>query len=530
MNVVGYCRFSSEGQRDGYSIEAQQRAIREFCERENYNLIKFYIDEARSGTNDNRESFQQMIFDASSKQFKAVIVHKFDRFARNKYDSVFYKKKLRDLNIKLISILEPLDDSPESVILESLYEGMSDYYSKNLGREVLKGKKEAALKCQHNGGIPPFGFTVDKNMHYIIVPEEAEIIRKVFSMAELGYSHAAIARSINNLGYKNRNGNRFGPEYITRILTNELYKGTFVYGKKSRRESAEIIKVDNAIEAIVSSIQWDKVNQLYANSNAIAKEKRARSRNSGIDYLLTGYAYCGHCEAPLTGFCSHKNYKTVNGVEKTYSAFFYRCARKAKRDSVLTGIKPGCKFHNIRKDELEAFIFKAIESIIFNDANLKIITEKIKERIVEKLNKKNDINKYKNEIDKVNKQMDKLLDLYLDSAIEKDDYIKRKNELMNQLNFYEEQIKTLPKIDLNLLNFDFIKSSISNFCNSWKADTDEYKKMTLSTFVDSIIIDNSKIVIYFKFPINISDSDKKSEFYYENHFLRKKTTVSTCEV
>lgn len=66
---------------------------------------------------------------------------------------------------------------------------MSEYYSRNLSREVLKGKKEAALKCQHNGGIPPYGYTVDKEMHYVIIPEEAKIIQMVFEKAKLGFSH-----------------------------------------------------------------------------------------------------------------------------------------------------------------------------------------------------------------------------------------------------------------------------------------------------------------------------------------------------
>ena len=134
MNVVAYCRYSSENQRDGYSIEAQKKAISDYCNRMNYTILRFYIDEAKTGMNDNREEFQAMIADSSSKEFSAVIVHKLDRFSRDRYNSVFYRKKLKDNGVKLLSVLENIDDdNPEDLILLSVLEGMADYYSK-IGR------------------------------------------------------------------------------------------------------------------------------------------------------------------------------------------------------------------------------------------------------------------------------------------------------------------------------------------------------------------------------------------------------------
>ena len=149
--VVAYARFSSDNQREE-SIDAQLRAIRSYCDQKDYILLDTYVDEARSATTDDRPSFQRMVRDAAAGNFSAVIVHKLDRFSRNRYDSAIYKKQLRDHGVRVESVLEHLDDSPESVILESLLEGMSEYYSKNLAREVRKGQNENALKCRHNGG------------------------------------------------------------------------------------------------------------------------------------------------------------------------------------------------------------------------------------------------------------------------------------------------------------------------------------------------------------------------------------------
>ena len=152
--AVAYGRYSTDMQREE-SIDAQFRAIRDYCQRNGIELINTYADEGISGTTDNRPQFQQMIKDAELGAFDYVIVHKLDRFSRSKYDSAIYKRKLKLLNVQLLSVLENLDGSPESLILESVLEGMSEYYSRNLSREVKKGMRDNALKCKFNGGTPP---------------------------------------------------------------------------------------------------------------------------------------------------------------------------------------------------------------------------------------------------------------------------------------------------------------------------------------------------------------------------------------
>ena len=124
MLVVGYCRFSSEGQRDGYSIEAQQKAINEYCKAEGHTVLRFYVDEAQTGTEDDRESFLTMIDAAKHKEFEAIIVHKLDRFARNRYDSAVYGRMLEKAEVRLISVLEPIasEDTPEAGLFRGVVE------------------------------------------------------------------------------------------------------------------------------------------------------------------------------------------------------------------------------------------------------------------------------------------------------------------------------------------------------------------------------------------------------------------------
>ena len=207
--AVAYCRFSSNNQREE-SIEAQIRAITEYCKIKKLNLIKIYKDEAISGTSvKNRENFIEMIAESKNKTFDYVIVHKYDRFARNRYDHAIYEKKLNDNNVKLLSVLEEMSDSPENVILKSVLTGMNEYYSLNLSREVKKGQKENALKAIHNGGIVPLGYSLDENRKYIVNEKEAEIVRFIFNLALHGVGYANIAAALNEKGYKNKLGKNF---------------------------------------------------------------------------------------------------------------------------------------------------------------------------------------------------------------------------------------------------------------------------------------------------------------------------------
>lgn len=146
VKAVVYARYSSDMQREE-SIEAQIRAVRDFAERNDILIIHEYIDRAKSATTTDRPQFQQMLSDSAKGGFDLVLVHKLDRFARNRYDSIGCRMELKKNGVSLISVLEQFDsDSPESIITESVLEAMAEYYSLNLAREVRKGQRENAYK------------------------------------------------------------------------------------------------------------------------------------------------------------------------------------------------------------------------------------------------------------------------------------------------------------------------------------------------------------------------------------------------
>lgn len=120
--AVIYARYSSDSQTE-QSIEGQVRVCKQFAEKNDLLVVDQYIDRATTGTNDNRAAFQQMLRDSKKAQWGAVIVYKLDRFARNKYESVVNRKKLKDNGVELVSAMENIPDTPEGKLFLAVIEG-----------------------------------------------------------------------------------------------------------------------------------------------------------------------------------------------------------------------------------------------------------------------------------------------------------------------------------------------------------------------------------------------------------------------
>lgn len=367
MKIAVYCRYSSDNQREE-SIDAQLRAITDWAQKNGHTIVATYMDDARSATNDDRPRFMDMVMDAAHRSFQAAVVHKLDRFARNRYDAAFYRRELRNHGVQLISVLEPLDDSPESVILESVLEGMAEYFSKNLAREVRKGQHENALKCRHNGGIPPLGYSVCPDKTYAVDEHGAAAVRMIYDMAASGHSHADTIRSLHNMGYRSKSGKQFTRNSIHDILKNEKYTGTFVYnrsaakdidGKRRHRQSkdsSEIIRIEGGIPRIISDETFKAVQERMADRKQGGRVRSTRT------YLLSGIVFCGVCGAPMVG-------SKINSTRGKPSYAYYSCSSRKH-------LKP-CGNRNIDASFLEDLVLTRIRNEIANPERASEIMQEI---------------------------------------------------------------------------------------------------------------------------------------------------------
>lgn len=146
--AVIYARYSSDRQTE-QSIEGQLHVCEEYAKKNEIIIVDTYIDRAMTGTNDNREAFQKMLADSDKKEWDYCLVYKLDRFSRNKYEMAIHRKRLKDNGVKILSVMENIPDSPEGILLESLLEGMNQYYSV----ECFYGHKKDVPFFNYNGKV-----------------------------------------------------------------------------------------------------------------------------------------------------------------------------------------------------------------------------------------------------------------------------------------------------------------------------------------------------------------------------------------
>lgn len=359
MIAFAYARFSSDNQREE-SLDAQLRAIHEYAERNGITIVREYKDEAKSATTDRRPAFLLMFDELDEFKPDLLIVHKLDRFSRDRYDSAFYKRILKKAGCRLVSVLEPLDDSPESVILESVLEGMSEYYSRNLARETMKGLTENARNCKHTGGLPPLGFDVGEDKRLKVNKREAEIVRKIFDLYSKGKSYSYILDELKP--YRTKAGKPFGKNSLNAILHNEKYVGVFVFGRQSRkfknshRSQEEPIRIEDGCPRIISDDIWNAAQERLKASRMNAANKAHR------EYLLSGKLICGKCGAAMCG----QTRKNQKGIEYR----FYGCGEKYRTHS--------CNAKNIPAKDVEERVVAALEDFVeLTDEDIDVLYKKL---------------------------------------------------------------------------------------------------------------------------------------------------------
>lgn len=370
--AVGYCRYSSDMQTEN-SIEAQQSAIESFAEKNGYTIVGWYVDRAKSATStQKRENFKKMIQDSELGNFDMVIVHRYDRFARNAHDSFAAEKKLNINGVQLTSVVEYMQNGPQASLMRSIYYGFNEYFSKSLALETAKGLKNIAKKCLFTGGNVPLGYYIKNDKTYGVVEKEAEVVRLIFESYISGMTLGSIVDELNTKGYTNKKGGVFNKNSLNSILRNEKYSGKYVYNKvvakgvdnkrngHKYKDEAEWIVVEGGVPAIVGKELFERV-QLVLKDRKIKPGMRAAKTT----YLLTGLVKCGCCSYSMVG-----NRRTPKN-KPTYVS--YRCGNRKKTTALTTT----CNNKEIRRDNLEDFVLSYIQNYILNPVNISTICERI---------------------------------------------------------------------------------------------------------------------------------------------------------
>jgi len=334
MKAAIYARYSEGPRQTDQSIEGQVADCRAFAVSKGLDVVKVYTDRHVSGKSvEGRDEFQQMMKDADRGIFDAVIVWKVDRFGRSREDIAVHKIRLKKAGVSLMYARESIPEGPEGILLESLMEGLAEYYSADLRQKVLRGLRENAKKGKMPTGSVPVGYKLEDGKLVIDEPK-AEAVRELFRLHIQGMSYAAMQDAMRQYGIQ------ASKSFVWRTLRNERYTGRYNYRG-----------IEIPLPAIISEETFMEAKKHFKTSrnNAAGRAKTT--------YLLSCRCRCGLCGKILTGESSTGRHGDLH--------YYYRCPTK------------GCPTKRVKRDWLEELVLQRTVEDVLSDDMIEILVARI---------------------------------------------------------------------------------------------------------------------------------------------------------
>lgn len=494
--AVIYARYSSTGQTE-QSIEGQLRDCYKVAEEAGLTVVKEYIDRALTGKNDNRPNFRKMINDSAFDLFDVIITWKMDRFARNRTDSAIYKKMLKDNGVKVVYAAENIPEGNEGIILESVLEGLAEYYSLDLAQKTIRGKKESIRKGKHVGGSVLYGYIIDTSKYYLIDETAAPIIRKIFNDYISGVKATDIAKNLNASGIKTKIGDDWTRYKIGKVLRNKKYTGEY---------ECFDVQSDAPIPAIIDKETFEKAQQL------LAKNKKLGGRNkSRFKYQLSGKVKCGQCGSAMCG-----NYAGISKKNKIVRCYYTCQGKKEKR---------GCRARAINRDIIEKLVIDNTMKIVLSDKFI----DKIADKIIE-LNKLEDdstdlINAYETELKELASKIENIM-----TAIEDGVASKRMMERISELEKREKQLEEQISFEKNKISNSLLtKDQVVYWFKMFKdgdINSPEFCDKLINLFIKKVVVFPDKVEIHYKY----LDNAHQQMLLFSDHNVLDTATLHSMRV
>ncbi|MBE5737382.1 MAG: recombinase family protein [Clostridiales bacterium] len=508
-SCVIYARFSSHGQNE-QSIEAQVRICKEFAENKGLKCINIYTDKAKTGTNDARPGFQRMIADAQSGAFQYIIVYMFDRFARNRRDSIMYKEMLKEkYGVRVLSALEPIAEDEGGEFYEMFLEWNAEKYSKRLSKRVKDGLDTSVANGTYCGGYLIYGYKIDlepisgKSGKFIkrvsIKEDEAEVIKFIFEQYDLGMSKMEIAQALNNKGYRYKD-KPFKGRTFDKWITNRKYTGEFEFGGRL---------CNNMYPPIIDKALFQRVQErLNKNKYFLGGQNKAK-----LTYLLSGKVFCGHCGTEMV---------SDGGVSKQGIAHHYYTCKKKKKSL--------CEKRREHKDALELYVVDCVRDFLSDPKNVEIAANDV----LAYYEKRTDISTLKSvqtKIFNVEKEVEELADSFVKakSKLLQDTIEKKMTEyeiLLNDLK-YQEALLELER------GYKITKKDIMEFvAELLKGDRNDkdYQQKIIDNLVSQVYVRDDNTVVYLNIKggktIDLLDFDDTNEVLENTKSVRMQSPLA----
>ena len=474
-----YVRVSTDDQRDnGYSIDSQLRMIKEYCEKNDYNIVDVYNDAGHSGKDLMRPEMQRLLADIKSKKIDKLIAIKVDRLTRNNYDGFWLLNYCEEHDVKIELILEPYDVSTangEMIFGMNLVFGQRE--RKEIGARTKRAMEEMALEKIHPSKAP-YGYIRNRETgHLEIEPIEAQVVKEIFELCKQGNSTRSMATIMKDNNAYLKQG-KWASDRIYKILTNAIYIGIFEYGKYKRKPQ-DILRVENYCEPIIDEITWN------ATRNVLVKNRH--SNYGEYIHLFSGLVKCPICGNIMS---SSESFKYPKGKLKVY--YHLRCKNH------------NCKGFGLHynTEKIENKLKRILEELTI------FMLSMDNEIITCNSTKSNDVKEIEKAIEKLKLQEKRLVDLYLSSNLDvetinhKNNVIKKEIDKLGKKKIsldpdnssQEYTVELIKKLDCVEENETLIFTSIKNIGFTFLYDllSREVKRDMIHRLVSQIEITRDK--------------------------------------
>lgn len=466
--AVVYARYSSHKQGE-QSIEGQLAEAYKYADEHGLKIIHEYVDRATTGRTDNREQFQRMLKDTAKNQFSIIICWKVDRFGRSREEIAINKSKCKRNGVRVEYIAETIPKTNEGVILESVLEGMAEYYSLQLSENIRRGQRASAEKCQHVGGSPPLGYLVDPDTKRLVInPKTAPTVQLAFELYTQGLPVSKVTEELNRRGLRTVRGRKFTKNSLYSVLSNERYTGVYIF--------KDLVRTEGGVPEIIDAETFKKAQEMLK----VNKKAPVHSWNCA-DYILTDKLFCGLCGSKMIG----ESGTSRSGKKHNY----YACiGRKRKRI---------CNKRAVRKSWIEGIVLGRIVSILQNDKLLNDISEGVYEYYKEQQNDDDLKTSLKNKLAEVEKAQANIINAIeagLFGRITK----KRMDELEVQREEIEDELKQLELVRSWRLTKEHILFFLCAMRDKDMKDPDCQRQL-IDTFINAVFVYDDKITITFNY-------------------------------
>lgn len=460
MIGVIYARYSEGPRQTDQSIEGQVDDCKAFAQQKDIKIIEVYADRHISGKSvAGRDEFQRMMRDADQHKFDCIIVWKIDRFGRNREDIAVNKIRLRKAGVTLMYAKEAVPEGPEGILLESLLEGLAEYYSADLRQKVVRGLDESAKKGKWPTGSLPIGYRKDSDQHIVLDEDKAPVIREVFQQFISGASQKDLQKYLFEHGIADKNNHVPVQAVVYRMLRNERYTGKFVYHG-----------IDVPAPAIIDQGTFDTAQKCFKGT------KMNAAGTAKTNYLLSCKCHCGYCGKLLSG---------ETGTSKTGRIYhYYTCGRKKHEQK--------CELKAIPQDKLEDLVIDHTISDVLQDDLIDQLTAKVME-IQQKRQEDDLATALKERLKDNRKRQERIV-----TAIESGGSRALSSRLADLEAEEDDLTVQIQRAELRhpIIPAEVIKGWLMSF-RSGDKDDPAFRKRLVQTFVADVIVTNDLVTIYY---------------------------------